>query len=259
MKGFYFRSIRKGSPPAARRYQSDVEVELARIYRTRSGLALLSCIRYYRTTVEIRPFTGQTCNARTGFGDQKGKQEGPVVWFSADNYRRSPCAGGAGSLPHEILFHELVHAFRFASDTRTRGPKERLARGASGFFGMEELVAVLATNIFISDDTNPFHSALRRDSDSHRTMEPELAGSFRYFALSARTFGMISRFCRDNPGLTRMLSEVKAKFNPLWAFYTDPDKALRYSMSTSRDADDIEDDIMRSLGSKTLLESLPKD
>lgn len=242
------------SKPWSGWYTDSVGVNLARIYRTASGRVLLDSIRYFKTTIEIQPYTGSTWNARTGIGDQRGGAEGPVVVFSPDSPARSSCCAkgnNAGALPQELLFHELVHAFRFASGKHATGPKVRLPHGVNGFLGYEEFVAVLATNIYISDPTNTAKSKLRGDSDTYRPLDKGLSGSFSYFGISSHSFGLISRFCRENPAFTRKLAGVPANFNPLAAYYKDPDKAMRYSTGSTRDADDIEDDIMRDISAKT--------
>jgi hypothetical protein len=177
-----------------------------------------------------------------------------VVWFSPDGAGRSTCCApgrNAGALPQEILFHELVHAFRFVSGKRSTGPKVRLPHGVNGFSGFEEFVAVLITNVFISDPTNPSKSRLRRDSDNFGPLDTDLSDSFRYFAVSSHSFGLISRLCREHPAFTTKLAGIKAKFNPLAAFYGDPDKAQRYSTGSMRDVEDLEDDIMLDISAKT--------
>ena len=93
------------------------------------------------------------------------------------------------------------------------------------------------TNIFISDVTNHHKTSLRADAQSHAALDPELAGSFRFFSLGTRAFNIIANFCNENRGFTRMLATVSARFNPVAAYYKNPHKA--FEMAANGDAENV--------------------
>ena len=77
-----------------------------------------------------------------------------------------------GSLADEALFHELVHAFRMASGKSTDATHAPFTRsGLSDCDNEEEFIAVLVTNIYISDPPNKPASTLRRDHHSFGVLE----------------------------------------------------------------------------------------
>jgi hypothetical protein len=140
-----------------------------------------------------------------------------------------------------ILFHELVHAMRDISQSKRRDYKGVVMTGGLyRYDNFEEFTAVLSEDIYVSERGNP-HTLLG-DHRGIKPLAPELSGSFKFFASSANTFRFVQRFCKENPGFTKLLSQVRAKFNPLAAYYTDPKKALSYSYQRSayeRDADGV--------------------
>ena len=136
----------------------------------------------------------------------------------------SCCSGGkAATLPHEILVHELVHALRRVSGHLHQ---HRVINKLQPYSNTEEFLAILVTNVFISDVTNRHKTGLRSDHQSHAALDPELADSFRFFSLGTRAFNIIANFCNENRGFTRMLAKVSARFNPIAAFYKNQRKAF---------------------------------
>jgi len=135
-----------------------------------------------------------------------------------------------GYYPWETLFHELVHAFREAAGF---GWFKRLSGGLAGYDSREEFIAVLVTNIYMSDPTNKRadHVGLRRDHADFRKLEPELSDSLGFFQSSEDTFVQVEQFCRENLWFTKHLAEVKATFNPIAAYYHNPDEARKRSKS----------------------------
>jgi hypothetical protein len=154
---------------------------------------------------------------------------------------RSPCGPEVkkkrpASLPHEILFHELVHSLRRVSG-KMRGWNLRGNGALSGQGNIEEFIAILVTNIFISDVTNAYKTGLRDDWSSHSPLDPKLAGSYRFFALGTKAFNLIATFCDDNPGFTTMLSKVRAHFNPIAAYHQNRRKA--FEMAANGDSENV--------------------
>ena len=101
---------------------------------------------------------------------------------------------------------------------------------------------MLATNVYLSELRQPLRAAY-----NSLTLEKELSGSFKFFASGHRIFGLIDRFCQDNPGFTRMLAAVRTPFNPFAAYYQDKNRAMQLSLGTGRDAANFEEDFFSAM------------
>jgi hypothetical protein len=210
--------------------------------------------------VPIVPYTGDYCNAKTDQATHNatGYMQ-PTVRYSpgvfhkgglcyADSLKKDT---NRGLTPDEMLFHELVHAFRGASarDSGITGP---LTGGLAGYDDEEEFIAVLMTNIYISDPSNTSKTGLRKDHATHEPLEPGLAGSFAFYKSSKDVFTYIDALCTENPALTKWVADVKAPFNPIAAYYKDKAACQRNSNSTTaklRDGDwqGLMDDFLQSM------------
>jgi hypothetical protein len=223
------------------RYIHDVRAELQRIVRSRAGRALASALLYHSNRVAgaakgeaitVMPYEEDSCNAkevRTSVGSTL-----PVVLFSPGT-RASYCGPGkAESLPHETLHHELVHALRRISGAMLH--PFALAGQLRPYDDNEEFLAILATDIFISDVTNHHKSLLRANHQGFKQLDPELADSFRFFSLGLRAFNIIANFCSDNPAYTTALANVQGPFNPIAAYYKNRKKA--FDVAAKGDAED---------------------
>jgi hypothetical protein len=133
-----------------------------------------------------------------------------------------------GAQPHEVLFHELVHAYRFVSGKHP-AHNARATGGLWRYDDAEEFFAVLITNIYISDPSTPAKSGLRRDHHGHEPLEADLASSFGFFSSGAQAFEFIDRLCKDHKQFTSDLCKIKAPFNPLMAYYHDRERARKMS------------------------------
>ena len=224
------------------RFTQDVRLELQRILHSRAGRVLADCLRFQFSSrapnpggkqgkaVLLMPYEGNDCNAEED-GVTPGSQQSVVLFTPAT--RASGCSNGkAATLPHEILVHELVHALRrISSHLHAHKVIDKLRP----YTHTEEFLAILVTNIFISDVTNHHKTRLRADHQSHAVLDPELADSFRFFSLGTRAFNVISAFCDENSGFARMLANVPARFNPIAAYYRNRRKA--FEMAANGDAD----------------------
>ena len=123
-----------------------------------------------------------------------------------------------------------------ASGAATVAPLVR--GGLSNYEDEEEFIAVLVTNIYLTDPSNKSHSSLRRDHVSFKTLESDVAQSFTFFRSSVSTYRLVEKFCRENPAFTKNLAEVKASFNPITAFYKDPVQAWIYANSEAAETRD---------------------
>ena len=210
-------------------YLGGVRNELARILKSEAGRDLAASLRYHAKTILLVRYTGGDGNAQEWWWGSSPKENYSMVRFTPAS-GRSPCGEEVrkkrpASLPHEVLFHELVHSLRRMSG-KMRGWNLRGKGSISAQGNIEEFIAIMVTNIFISDVTNHYKTGLRDDWSSHSPLDPALAESFRFFALGTRAFNLIATFCDDNPGFTKMLSKVRAHFNPIAAYYRNRQKAF---------------------------------
>jgi hypothetical protein len=214
---------------AERNYVRQVNDHLTWIYRTRVGSILLKAIKYHGLPVEIRPYGGADCNAVGGGVVAAGALQG-VVWYSPDTFSiHGVCspkhsAQNRGLLWDEILFHELVHVFRNVS---RKWSKRALIGGMYRYDDTEEFVAVMVTNIYISDRSNRIKTGLRADHRSFGPLAPEFSQPFGIFSSGTQVFSLVKQFCIDNPGFTRRVANdvADAQFNPLADYYASPDRA----------------------------------
>ncbi len=227
---------------AAKAYQSGVEFNLSRLHETASGRILLQAIgfdaRRSASRVVIVPYDGSQgrCNAFVETEPTAAGKMAATVLFSPQTWSRSgPCARflrdnshNKATLPHEVLFHELVHALRTVAQI-TKMPN--LSGGLYRFDDFDEFCAILANNVHISDRTNRAKTGLSSDHHGGRPLDKELSGSLLFFQTGGNVFHWVERFCQENRGFTKMLADVKADFNPLAAYYYDREKARKMSQS----------------------------
>ncbi len=218
--------------------------QLGQIQRSAVGQILFNSFRFWKIPVLISPYNGtDTCNAEVtnDHMDDKGiiyprvgftpslLGRGLACWKILVKYNQT----NAG-LPHEVLFHELIHAFRHITKSASKNYGYRPSTGAlQSYTDDEEFYAVVITNIFISDPGNAYKTGLRASHASARALESELADSFGFFRSSIATFRLIEKFCKENPGFSKAVANVPAKFNPLAAYYTNPQKARELSAHPS--------------------------
>ena len=184
--------------------------------------------------VLVQPYLKGGCNAGAGGSIAKYTPwlQGPCVdrWAIPSRNR--------GFLPHEVLFHELVHTLRDAAGHGNR--RTPLGGALWKFTNLEEFAAVLTTNIFMSDPTNSRADkvGLRRDHMKGHKLEEEFSDSLAFYNLSAGVFPNIDQFCREDPWFTSRLAEVPSTFNPLHAYYHDRAEARKNSASAKAAARD---------------------
>lgn len=210
-------------------YLRDVRDDLAKILGSQAGRDLAASLRFHSKTILLVPYPGQDGHAQEWWWGSSPEDNYSMVRFTPAR-GRTFCAAQIrkkrpASLSHEVLFHELVHSLRRMSG-KMRGWNLRGSTVLSSQGNVEEFIAIMVTNIFISDVTNRYKTGLRNDWASHSPLDPKLAESYRFFSLGTKAFNLISTFCSDNPGFTRKLAKVRAHFNPIAAYYQDQRKAF---------------------------------
>jgi hypothetical protein len=217
---------------AANAYKQKVTEHLNWIYRTQTGKILLDCIRFHGKKVTITPYTAGDCNAVGGWKTVGGVVEGTVAYSPGTFGVGGACPVHQAGVHHygqlwdEILFHELVHVFRGVSGKWNKVP---LGFGLTYYDDTEEFYAVLLTNIYISDRSNKIKTGLRGHHQGFGPLEANLADSYKFFASSVQVVNLVQRFIADNAGISAMLKNVNAPFNPIAAYQKDPGKAQAMS------------------------------
>jgi hypothetical protein len=213
---------------AAVTYQRKVKEHLTWIYRTKVGRTLLKSIHYHHQPVEIRPYLATNCNATASAeplvpGGLRG-----VVNYSPDTFSlHGACsathsAANSGLYWDEVLFHELVHVFRRVSGKFNR---HDLGGALYRYDTNEEFIAIMVTNIYISDRSNKIKSSLRRDHRGFQRLPADFAAPFGFFSSSTRTFALVEDFVKSNHGFSAMVAHVDAPFNPIADYMADKNKA----------------------------------
>jgi len=228
-----------GAPINKALFERGVRNELEKILRSVAGRHLAAALRYQSKTILLIPYTGDDCNAQEWWWGSSAKDNYSMVRFTPGT-GNSACAKESrkkrpASLSHEILFHELVHSLRRMSG-KMRG-WNLAGTSITNQGNIEEFIAVMVTNIFISDVTNTLKTGLRDGWFGNAPLERDLASSYRFFALGTKAFNLISTFCDDNPGFTKMLSDVRANFNPIAAYYKNRQKA--FDIAADGDANNV--------------------
>lgn len=219
--------------PPEDQFISGVRTELDLILNSQTGRHLAASLRFHeKNKIRLVPFP-EGAGAQEWWYGESHEEHKSVVRFTPES-GRSACDAEIrkkepASLSHEILFHELVHSLRRTSGRmRYWGLK---GTDLNRYGRIEEFIAILVTNIFISDVTNRYKTGLRAGWYGKEPLEAELAESYRYFALGTKAFNLIARFCDDNPGFTKMLSGVQAHYNPIAAYYKNRRKAFEIAVN----------------------------
>jgi len=224
----------------AANWETAVRAEIIKIASSDAGKVLLNSLKWHRKWIVITHYNPTADDPLNAYTNEKlgmardGRAYAALIEFSPHIYyprvRHIP-ASPNGDQPDEVLYHELVHAFRRSSSKRNRVDS---VGGLIDYDSNEEFYAILATNIYISDSTNKRKTALLRDHQfGANPLEAALAGSFEFFRSSTNAFAMVDQFVQDNPGFTGALAKVNASFNPLAAYFSDKLKAQRESQSAT--------------------------
>ena len=164
--------------------------------------------------VLIRPYHEGKCNATE---NSALVEYTPWMQKPCSHFWTSP-AKNRGFLPHEILFHELVHALR---DAAGHGWSLTPLTGAlKRYHNTEEFIAVVTTNIYMTDPSNKRADrvGLRKDHTKGK-LENEFSDSLEFFKVSTDVFRNIEQFCKEDPWFTSRLAEVPSTFNPVNSYY----------------------------------------
>ena len=219
------------------KWKRSIDTLLQGLLKTGSGSALLRSIRDEQRWIRIRPLDHAECNAHGGQMPKMiidGKTFYGMLAFNPDVYMSgSPCykrmQRSFGHQPDQVLFHELLHAHRGASDLVSA--PVALHAGLAGYQDDEEFLAVVLTNIYISETRG---RGMRADYYSYDELKGPLATSLGFFQSSPQVLPILKKFSTDQEFLFKELAKVKAAFNPIAAMNDHP--ALVEKLSGSKEA-----------------------
>jgi hypothetical protein len=222
------------------KWKRSVISQLRIILQSAAGTALLKSIKQARQWIEVVALPEDECNAHglfTGLRVIDGRSYEGQLQFNPDVYMNgSRCYKRVHrpfKEPDHVLFHELIHAHRAASGQLAK--HETLMAGLSGYSNEEEFLAVVLTNIYISETKG---KGLRADYYSYDELKGALSTSVGFFASGPQALQILTDFSHDQEFLFDELAKVKAKFNPLAAMKEHPDqveKASNSKASSQRD------------------------
>ena len=122
---------------------------------------------------------------------------------------------GPGSSPTQVLFHEMAHGYR-----QMRGHLFRLATlGTSRpYDNREEFFAIVLSNVFIADPTNPVVNRTLRSDHWGFSPLPAAQSTSRGFLAFQPNFVKLKQQAAEEPNLVADLKKVGGPFNPFKAF-----------------------------------------
>ncbi len=225
------------SPVNTAIWEKEVTTILNKIENVKTGRIVLESIGAGVKWVAIeRLLDANECNAHGGPRPQV--KFGGVVKFNADVFhlggrcvqmKNGPIhVHKPGQRYDEVFFHELIHARRGALGLRA---PDAFTGGMFRFTNLEEFLAVLVTNVYISDVTNKPSRFLRAGHTSHNVLENSLSGSIAFYKVSTQAFATMEKLEQQENKLFHDLAKVKAWFNPFWAFVRSPNEVKNASRS----------------------------
>ena len=216
------------------KWQRSVMALLQTLLQSGTGSALFRSLKRMAQWIDVYPLERVECNAHGGFPGTRvvnGRSYQGQLQFNPDVYMSgSPCYRhkhrSHGKESDQVLFHELIHAHRAASWLIPN--EDKLLAGLSGYQNAEEFLAVVLTNIYISETKG---RGLRADYYSWDELSGPLSTSIGFFGNSPQVLYILKQFARDQEFLFDELAKVKAQFNPLAAMKDHPDEVENVSYS----------------------------
>src|SRR5215510_670231 len=203
------------------RWKKAVVAQLRILSRSAAGYALLQSQKKTGRWIVVYPLKTDECNAHGYFVphtvDANGRWYGGHLKYNPDVFMNgSRCykrrRRSFGHAPDQVLFHELIHAHRSAAHLTPM--HESLDRGLAGYQDGEEFLAVVLTNIYISETKG---KEMRGDYVSFDELKGPLSSSIGFFASSPQVLTILTKFSKEQEFLFNELAKVKAAFNPLAA------------------------------------------
>jgi len=203
------------------KWKQSVVEQLRILSRSAAGYALLQSQKKTGRWIVVYPLKKDECNAHGYFVphtvDANGRWYGGHLSYNPDVFMDgSRCykrrRRSFGHAPDQVLFHELIHAHRSAAHLTPM--HDSLDRGLAGYQDGEEFLAVVLTNIYISETKG---KGMRGDYVSFDELKGPMSSSIGFFASSPQVLTILTKFSKEQEFLFNELAKVKAAFNPLAA------------------------------------------
>jgi hypothetical protein len=235
--------------PANKRanYDSAIyRIVAGQIYPTQMGRILVQAIDRARAhLLRIAPYFPKNANDLNAFAApdsadanlrtlangtlQAGRGANSTIRFAPDLFaafvsRQQGHLHDAGAMPHEVLYHEMVHSLR-----QMLGLAEQIRLGAN-FDNTEEFYAILLANIYISERNNSLAPAnqedLRADHHSSESIFEQLRNGSEMLNRNSRDLSgdflripgnatVINRLIAEQPTFCSQVAGVNCGFNPI--------------------------------------------
>jgi hypothetical protein len=168
--------------------------------------ALMNGFRASRRDVLVVPYDLRDGDCNAVAKSEWGLFPNKVYYSPGIYYPGGDCInpGDAGNSAHEVLCHELVHAFRRGAGTihkRTKG-------------GEEETLAIMITNIFASETNKP---SLRKSHHGHDPQKDSVLNTSDGYLAAHRN--LVDLFVREHIAVATALSCIDTRFNPIRAYF----------------------------------------
>jgi hypothetical protein len=159
----------------------------------------------------------------TGIGSDCEIRFSPEMW----GYGGSCGTGGQpGARPGEILFHEMVHAYRqmagHSFSLPTIGTRRR-------YDNVEEFIAILLTNLFATDSTN--HMASGKLRASHWGFDALAAPQAHQWSFNKANRTILDALLLEEPILVAAIKDAPCSFHPIKEYLL-----YRIALGTAPDA-----------------------
>jgi len=145
----------------------------------------------------------------TGTGSDVIVAFSPEMWGHG-NVCASP-GGEPGSSPSEVLFHEFVHAYR---QLRGRLRMFPTSGGRRQYDNEEEFLAVVVSNVFVSDPTNPNGPRMLRSDHWGFAALPVAQATTKGFLAVPQNRRLVRKLATEEPDLVDALKAIPGPFNP---------------------------------------------
>ena len=221
-------------------YEQQTVAILSSVLATGTGQAIQAIVRAHGMIV-VEPYTASdevNAGARNAYADANnvkdvskldtgtGGTKVAYIHFSANEMTKAvvllppyyiptvsvPPVTGPGSLPDEVLFHEMVHIGRVMGGDFNQIP---LAGPMSNYTDEEDFFAIMVANIYISEKGRP----QLRDSHVGFTALASQFSTSEVFLYRDDDYRLIEKYCKQHPVAAPMLAKVNAAFNPIRAYY----------------------------------------
>jgi hypothetical protein len=141
-----------------------------------------------------------------------GKGTEARIHFSPGMFGKGKCHGGLfGSMPDEVLFHEMVHGLRDIQGWNDQQPM------GGGYDDQEEFLAIVITNIYMSAKTKSIKGLRANHDEDLQELKPPFNTSAGFLTDQGNLQKLVY-FDRDEMLLffgLGMIADFEAPFNPI--------------------------------------------